>query len=159
MVLALLVLAGCGESGGVGAAGDAAGTDGSGGSTAAASSADAEAADVELVDDGEGLAVAQGSALVTIGAEEYEIDGNTACVTGGFVSVTFATSADEITINDTGDVVLIRMQFQGEDWADVGSPEPPVVIEVDGHRVVSWSGTMASLPDGVSEMVSLEIGC
>lgn len=150
--LPLLVLAGCGGSGGVEAVGADSATDRSQGSIATVSLADAES-----TNDGGGLAVAQRSATVTIGAEQYEINGNTACVTAGFVSVTFATSGNEITINDSGDLILIRMRLQDKACVGDGSPEPPEVIEVDGHKVVSGSGTMSS--DGVPEMVSMEIGC
>ncbi len=99
------------------------------------------------------------AATVTIGSETHSLEGDVACLTGAATSVTFANGSDEISITDTGDVVLIRMTFDGEDWVDAGSaPAPEVTGEGEG-AVVRWSGEMSRVSNGVSESVSLEVSC
>jgi len=97
------------------------------------------------------------TATVTIGSEVYEVVGDVACLTGGALAFTFANGTDQITINHSNDVILIRMTIAGADWVDAGSPPAPVVIGGGAGAVVTWSGPMSS--DGVSETVSIEAHC
>jgi len=97
------------------------------------------------------------SATVTIGSQIYEFDGDVACLTGGAVSVTFANGSDQITINHSNDVILIRMTIDGEQWVDAGSPPAPGVAGDGEDAIVTWSGPMSS--NGASETVSIEVRC
>ena len=97
------------------------------------------------------------AATVTIGSDIRTIDGDVACLTGAMTSFTFANGSDEISITDTGDLVLVRMTIDGNDWVDAGSAPSPEVTGEGAGAVVAWSGEMSS--NGVSESVSLEVTC
>lgn len=108
---------------------------------------------------GQASSVESATAIVTIGSERFDVEGDVACLTGDFISVTFVNSADRITITHTGDTTLIRMQLNAVDWVDDGSPGPPQYVDVGAKEVVSWTGTMSALSDGVSETVTMAIDC
>jgi len=95
--------------------------------------------------------------VVTIGSETYEVDGSTACLTGGVLSFTIANETEQISIMHANDVVQIRMAIDGEDWVDTGSPPAPVVTGNGTDAVITWSGEMSS--NGVSSSVSIEAYC
>jgi len=133
---------------------------------AACSGGTSDDGDLEGVDSGPSVTSASDSAgggekreatVVTIGSETYEVDGPTVCLTGAALSFTIANGTEQISINHSNDVVLIRMTIDGEKWDNAGSPPSPVVTGDGGDAVITWSGEMAS--NGGFASVSIEAYC
>lgn len=97
------------------------------------------------------------TASVLIGGSSYEFSPATDCVPDpnsvGGLAIRFDDGDDFVSLNQAGDVVLVRARLDGTEYADSGSPDPPVV---SGNNV-TWSGEMSG--DGETLSAELSFSC
>ena len=105
---------------------------------------------VETGGDGSGA-----TASVRVGGNSYEFSGATDCFPDGpaGVAIRFDHGDDFVSLNQAGDITLVRARLEGTEYADNGSPDSPVV---SGSNV-TWSGEMGG--DGETYDVQMSFGC
>lgn len=146
LIVAALVVAGCGG-----------GDDSSqqGGDTNAASDV-GDAGDVGTEAD-DSSAGGSATASLQVGGNSYEFSTATDCFPDpdgpGGLAIRFDDGADFVSLNQVGDTILVRARLGGSEYADNGSPDPPVV---SGNNV-SWSGEMSA--DGEPQTVQMSFSC
>lgn len=93
------------------------------------------------------------TATVQIGESTYEFAGATDCFPEAPTAIRFDDGDDFVSLNQAGDVVLVRARLAGIEYVDNGSPDPPVV---SGGNV-TWSGEMGG--DGESYDAQFSFSC
>lgn len=95
------------------------------------------------------------TASVVVGGTTYEFSPATDCSPDGpaGLAIRFDDGDDFVSLNQAGDVVLVRARLDGTEYADTGSPDPPVVSGND----VTWSGDMGG--GGETESVQMSFSC
>jgi hypothetical protein len=98
-----------------------------------------------------------GAASVQVGGSSYEFSGATDCFPDpnapGGLAIRFDDGADFVSLNQVGDTILVRARLDGSEYADNGSPDPPVV----SGNSVTWSGEMGA--DGEPQNVQISFNC
>ena len=120
------------------------------GSSSQDDAVDAASEAVETGGDGSGA-----TASVQVGGDSYEFSGATDCFPDGpaGVAIRFDDGDDFVSLNQAGDITLVRARLEGTEYADNGSPDSPVV---SGSNV-TWSGEMGG--DGESYDVQMSFSC
>jgi hypothetical protein len=145
-----LAVAGCGGS-------ESESADGAGVEPTFTSEAD-ETEEADEADDGGAASAGQGSATLEFGGESYEFTTDTGCVVlDSLVSVSMGKYGVEnhMSLTRAGDVVLVRVSVDGQDWEQSGeAPEP----EVAGSTA-TWNGDIVADGSGATETVTITAMC
>jgi hypothetical protein len=99
-----------------------------------------------------------GSAVIQISGSTYEMtDANSCQLFGdGTVLVGFTNADDMMSLNSAGGVVHVRLNIDGADWVDTGSPPDP---EISGNTA-TWTGDMSLFDGGgEAEVATITITC